>query len=195
MKSVVFLILISTIASASAWNDRVWDYVVNQTVMIYAPKANNMISGGSGFYVQAPSKKVFIVTNEHVCAEANEKKMVIKPLNGPEFETTVIKTDKESDLCLLDARGNTEGLLLGTITFCPMHTVTLGHPKLNGLKASYGDTCDRVFLNKVIAGQSGSPILSLHGLRVVGVIEARHSTLPVGFIVTLSDLQAFLGDK
>ena len=153
-------------------------------------KVTNTQGGGTGFYLKT-LKHTYIITNEHVC-ESDSYKTII-PLRAKAYKAKVLFKNKNIDLCAIEAKG--DGFSLAEQSpECGESLVTGGYPALERLTFSVNQHCDRVFLGKVIGGQSGSPVLNLD-LEVVGVMEASFSQHPAGYFIPLSQLTKFLEGK
>jgi S1-C subfamily serine protease len=98
--------------------------------------------GGTGFYVQAPSGKTYIVTNRHVCRRLSEHKeyMYVSSKNDPvTHKVKIIERDVLSDLCLLEAVPGTTGLTVGDMPAIDQHIAVIGHPNLQPKTFTDGD--------------------------------------------------------
>ncbi len=137
---------------------------------------------GSGFLV---SEDGFIVTNNHVVAEAD--KIKVKLSNGKEYDATIVGTDSNTDLALIkiDAKnlaylklGNSESIEVGTWVvaigspFGLEQTVTAGIVSAKGRIIGSGPYDDFIQTDASInPGNSGGPLLNLDG-EVVGINTA-----------------------
>src|SRR4051812_5184394 len=87
-------------------------------------------SGGTGFYVRAPSGKVFTLTNAHVCGLADKDGLVFARQDD---EINVLKVQAiypDHDLCLLDAPATARGLMVARKVSNGENIYILGHPLL-----------------------------------------------------------------
>ncbi len=138
---------------------------------------------GSGFVID---RKGYIVTNNHVIAEAEEIK--VKLSNGDEFDAEVVGRDPKTDLALIrikDAKdltplplGDSENLKVGTWVvaigspFGLEQTVTQGIVSAKGRSIGSGPYDDYIQTDASInPGNSGGPLLNLKG-QVVGINTA-----------------------
>jgi len=138
---------------------------------------------GSGFVID---RKGFIVTNNHVIAEADEIK--VKLSNGDEYDAEVMGRDPKTDLALIkiqDAKdlkplplGDSENLKVGTWVvaigspFGLEQTVTQGIVSAKGRSIGSGPYDDYIQTDASInPGNSGGPLLNLKG-QVVGINTA-----------------------
>jgi serine protease Do len=153
---------------------------------------------GSGFIID---KAGFIVTNNHVVAEADQIK--VKLYNDQEFDAKVIGRDPKTDLALIKIEGaknlsalplgDSEKLKVGTWVvaigspFGLEQTVTAGIVSAKGRNISAGPYDDFIQTDASInPGNSGGPLLNLRG-QVVGIntaIVARGQG--IGFAIPIS---------
>ncbi|MEJ2154443.1 MAG: Do family serine endopeptidase [Desulfobacteraceae bacterium] len=138
---------------------------------------------GSGFVID---REGFIVTNNHVVAEADEIK--VKLSTGDEYDAEVVGRDPKTDLALIkikDAKdltplplGDSENLKVGTWVvaigspFGLEQTVTQGIVSAKGRSIGSGPYDDYIQTDASInPGNSGGPLLNLKG-EVVGINTA-----------------------
>lgn len=138
---------------------------------------------GSGFVID---RKGYIVTNNHVVAEADEIK--VKLSNGDEYDAEVVGRDPKTDLALIkikDAKnltplplGDSENIKVGTWVaaigspFGLEQTVTQGIVSAKGRSIGSGPYDDYIQTDASInPGNSGGPLLNLKG-EVVGINTA-----------------------
>ncbi len=138
---------------------------------------------GSGFIID---REGYIVTNNHVIAEADEIK--VKLSNGKEFDAEVVGRDPKTDLALIrikDAEklkplplGDSKTLKVGTWVvaigspFGLEQTVTQGIVSAKGRSIGAGPYDDFIQTDASInPGNSGGPLLNLEG-EVVGINTA-----------------------
>jgi serine protease Do len=138
---------------------------------------------GSGFLIDAEG---FIVTNNHVVADADEIKVKLK--TGEEYDAKKIGTDPNTDLALIKIEsekklpflefGNSDELKVGEWVvaigspFGLEQTVTAGIVSAKGRVIDAGPYDDFIQTDASInPGNSGGPLLDLEG-RVVGINTA-----------------------
>jgi serine protease Do len=154
---------------------------------------------GSGFII---SEDGYIVTNNHVVADANEVKVNLKGHNkeSESFEAKVVGRDKETDLALIKITakqklpflqfGDSDALKVGEWVmaignpFGLEHTVTAGIVSAKGRVIGSGAFDDFIQTDASInPGNSGGPLLNLDG-QVVGVNAAIVATgQGIGFAI------------
>ena len=158
--------------------------------------------GGTGFHVIAPSGKIYIVTNHHVCYtdEATDK---VKILSGDRSDIKVIvKHNSNLDLCAISPITHEHFEVAEKYEDGKVYTLT--HPNLNPMIYMEGNTLGNIkMLNKVListnfrvtGGSSGSPILNFDD-KVIGVIVMvdSRSSLYLAAAVTTANLIKFLSD-
>jgi serine protease Do len=165
---------------------------------------------GSGFIID---KEGFIVTNNHVVAEADEIK--VKLSDDKEFDATVVGRDPKTDLALIKIEGangleplpvgDSENLQVGTWVvaigspFGLEQTVTAGIVSAKGRFIGAGPYDDFIQTDASInPGNSGGPLLDMQG-RVVGINTAIvASGQGIGFAIPINlaeNIIAQLKDK
>ena len=138
---------------------------------------------GSGFIIDSDG---YIVTNNHVVAEADEIK--VKLYDGKEFDAQVVGRDPKTDLALIKIKGgvdlkqlslgNSGELKVGTWVvaigspFGLEQTVTAGIVSAKGRSIGSGPYDDFIQTDASInPGNSGGPLMNLRG-EVVGINTA-----------------------
>ena len=138
---------------------------------------------GSGFVID---KEGYIVTNNHVVAEADEIR--VKLYNGKEYDAEVVGRDSKTDVALIKIKGaknltplplgNSEALKVGTWVvaigspFGLEQTVTQGIVSAKGRNIGAGNYDDFIQTDASInPGNSGGPLLNLQG-EVIGMNTA-----------------------
>ena len=138
---------------------------------------------GSGFIID---KQGFIVTNNHVIAEADEIK--VKLANGKEFKAEVVGRDPKTDVALIRIKGadnltplplgDSENIKVGTWVvaigspFGLEQTVTQGIVSAKGRSIGAGPYDNFIQTDASInPGNSGGPLLNLKG-EVIGINTA-----------------------
>ena len=165
---------------------------------------------GSGFIID---KSGYIVTNNHVIAQADEIK--VKLANGKEFDAEVVGRDSKTDVALIKIKGadgltplplgNSEAIRVGTWVvaigspFGLEQTVTQGIVSAKGRSIGAGLYDDFIQTDASInPGNSGGPLLNLKG-EVIGIntaIVARGQG--IGFAIPINmarDIVGQLKDK
>ena len=165
---------------------------------------------GSGFIIDESG---FIVTNNHVIAQADEIK--VKLADGKEFDAEVVGRDSKTDVALIKIKGasdltplplgNSEAIRVGTWVvaigspFGLEQTVTQGIVSAKGRSIGAGPYDDFIQTDASInPGNSGGPLLNLKG-EVIGIntaIVARGQG--IGFAIPINmarDIVSQLKDK
>ena len=191
--------------------EKAYDYlqVAKQSVVEHVVRIDIMAgpmkySGGTGFHMEYHGK-VFLVTNNHVCAPSKEG-MTLKTKDQPKLE--IIKISDDHDLCLIRSN-RTKGLQLASLPAQVLDRVILvGHPRGLPLTVREGhvmEISNEVFpwmgshqlsyaqlSTTTYGGSSGSPVVNEHG-KVVGVLFAGYRNYNTeGMMVPWLDLLMFL---
>lgn len=160
---ITLILLVSTQAYSLEFNDSRVIRVDSHTV------------AGTAFNVVAPSGRVYLVTNAHVCGNNT----VLFSNDGDTSHLhLLVKLYKKADLCILTTL-STSGLKLAETYHKKEPIQTLGNPLLvrtltSGTLKNFGnDGKDYVLvIDRLLApGASGSPIVNSKD-EVIGVIEA-----------------------
>jgi S1-C subfamily serine protease len=113
------------------------DYVGSK---VFRVLALNRSGGGTGFVVEAPSGKSYIISNAHVCRSIKTKDLLLEDNNGKVIKSEVVKIDEDHDLCLIKAPKGYSGLTVSEVT--PRNGLlvyTIGYPLLGHLSVSKGE--------------------------------------------------------
>ncbi|MGE0821194.1 MAG: DegQ family serine endoprotease [Candidatus Binatia bacterium] len=157
---------------------------------------------GSGFVISADG---YIVTNNHVIAEADKVTVRFESQHGREYEAKVIGTDEKTDLALIKIEpqeplptvpfGSSTALEVGDWVvaignpFGLEQTVTVGIVSAKGRVIRAGPYDDFIQTDASInPGNSGGPLLNLQG-QVIGVNSAIFSrgggNIGIGFAIPI----------
>lgn len=151
--------------------ERIREDVGSKTVML-----TNRGSGGTGFFVKAPSGLTYILTNAHICRLADSKGNINVTL-ATNFETIqrrVIQEFKHHDLCLVESVENFEGIVVSDDVTVGESDYIVGHPKLFPLVVSpaqfIGNTVIQIYYGASykfpVFKQSGLPEYKLFSKRL-----------------------------
>jgi S1-C subfamily serine protease len=114
-------------------------YIVNKVgpsvVMITNLSANH---GGTGFTVEAPSGKSYILTNAHICVGV-EKPMIVTFKDNRQVPLNIVEVSRKTDLCLLEAVGNLPALKVASSLEVGQTVGVVGHPALMDLTLTKGE--------------------------------------------------------
>jgi S1-C subfamily serine protease len=98
--------------------------------------------GGTGFLMQAPSGKLIVISNAHVC-DGKDKNGMVKLVgeNKKVYIRKVLEMSGWTDLCAIDAKGITglSGLELGENVVNGQIVTVVGHPSLLPLSLAKGE--------------------------------------------------------
>jgi S1-C subfamily serine protease len=97
-------------------------------------------SGGTGFAVRAPSGRIFIMTNAHVCGLSSFGHMTAVQDSAPDrsMSLPIVEISKTADLCLLAAEAQFAGLSLGQAAPPETKVTIVGHPLLESVTRTFG---------------------------------------------------------
>lgn len=145
------------------------------------PKNYKQQGAGSGFIL---TEDGYIVTNNHVVANADEIKVAVGEDKKSEYKAELVGTDPETELALIkiDAKklptvvlGNSDELKVGDWVaaigspFNFPHTLTVGVVSAKGRRLGVGNYDDFIQTDASInPGNSGGPLINLAG-EVVGI--------------------------
>ena len=164
-------------------NQMVQGIIIND-VKSKLPKNVNLISGGTGFLIDA---KGYIVTNAHVLKGSDA---IVVNNNGDEFKATIIHINKQSDFALLKIEDEDyhalkflpyaigkAGADLGEEIFTlgyprDDNSVTYTHGYLSAKSGFKGDTTSYQIQMNSNPGNSGGPLLNKNG-EVIGILSSR----------------------
>lgn len=118
-----------------------YDYIRNKvqktTVMVTNEERT---SGGSGAHVIAPSGKVYILTNAHVCKLGKDGNIFITDDYGRTIPRKILEVSNFTDLCLIEPLPNYHGALkLGSEVSPGQIVAAVGHPTLMPTTMSRGE--------------------------------------------------------
>lgn len=99
---------------------------------------HNNGSGGTGFAINAPSGKTYILTNDHICVGAKHEDNMLYAISasGVNKRLKILERSLKTDLCLVEAPEGMVGLELAGSTFAGDRVRAVGHPRLMPLSVS-----------------------------------------------------------
>lgn len=111
---------------------------VQKTTVLVTNK--DKTSGGSGSHVIAPSGKVYILTNAHVCSVGQDGIVYITDDYGRTIPRRILEVSDFTDLCLVEPLPNYHGALkLGSNVSPGQIVASVGHPSLMPTTMSRGE--------------------------------------------------------
>lgn len=93
--------------------------------------------GGTGFYVEAPSGKTYIMTNAHICVGLRGE--AYADIGDRQVKLSIIEVSQTTDLCLLESVGNQQGLKVASSLETGEIMGLVGHPALMPLTLIKGE--------------------------------------------------------
>jgi len=118
-----------------------YDYVRNKVQKTTVLVTNETKTrGGSGAHVIAPSGKVYIITNAHVCNLSKDANIFITDNFGRTIPRRILEISNFTDLCLVESLPNYQGALkLGSDVRSGQIIAAVGHPILMPTTMSRGE--------------------------------------------------------
>lgn len=98
-------------------------------------------SGGTGFFVKAPSGKTYILTNAHVCGLKKDGIVFIQESDEVErmVPGRVIQESPYTDLCLVETNSPKQGLEVSKKEKLHSIVYSIGHPQLMPITLTQGE--------------------------------------------------------
>jgi hypothetical protein len=136
--TLLAVIATSTIFLPRAHYSWLRQHIATQVVKITNEDQNH---GGTGFHVKAPSGKVYILTNAHVCEGVkDEHGRVFVSEDGTKPQARkILEVSKESDLCVVEPLDNKAGLDIGSKETYGETVYVIGHPRLRPITLGFGE--------------------------------------------------------
>lgn len=135
---ICLLVCITALKGPEIHYDYIRNKVAKTTVLVTNPERTR---GGSGSHVVAPSGKVYILTNAHVCALGKKDGIVfITDDFGRTIPRRILEVSNFTDLCLVEPLPNYQGALkLGSEVRPGQIVASVGHPTLMPTTMSRGE--------------------------------------------------------
>lgn len=171
---VVALLIMAFIVKAPELH---YNYVRNKvqktTVMVTNKEGN---SGGSGSHIKAPSGKIYILTNAHVCNLSKDGTVYITDDYGRTIPRRIIEKSDFTDLCLVEALPNYHSYLkVGSEPSTGQIVAAVGHPALMPTTMTRGE----------IIGQSEVDVFDF----IIGLDDdGRECNLPKNKIIKINSI-------
>lgn len=156
MKVILSLMLLGLFSCGEGNNTADTRSLISKTVVtIYGQTKSGYSSGGTGFSINAPSGKRYIVTNKHVCGlrDASNHITVKFPTLKRKYQRRVIEISTEHDLCLIESLPSfNKGLDVAREAIIGQTTYAVGHPKLYALTVSKGQLIEEASIMVQMSG-------------------------------------------
>ena len=135
-KLILSLVVILAVVSTGAvmFEHYIYDYKGSSVVMLTRTEAAR--SGGTGFQIKAPSGKLFIMTNAHICKIGKE--LFAHKQDGEKQKIKVIEIYKDHDLCLMEPVDGLKPLKIEEDIHLHERVWLIGHPALRPLTLESG---------------------------------------------------------
>jgi S1-C subfamily serine protease len=186
-------------------SEDVFSHLSKYTVPLYV----QFTFSGTGFYVEAPSGKTYIMTNAHICDNTNTGQLHLTGYNRP-VARNIIEIYPFHDLCILEGLPNKKGLKLASDIKNLEKIFTAGYPRIPSLNFSEGHLRSeevrnlkdaatntaktyRLLITSLFSypGSSGSPIVNSKG-ELVGVMAGYDQKTNQGIGVPLEEVKKLL---
>ena len=186
---IMFILLISFSAYAINFSP---EETYNSVVVVYTDTGV-----GSGFYI----KENVIITNAHVVGY--DKKVTVNLFDGTSIKGTVIKTDTEKDLALIEVSKTITPLnIISDNLSIGQEVYAIGAPKdmpytmtkgiISALNRKLGQNTYIQIDASVNSGNSGGPLVDDSG-NVIGIITLKASDAEgIGFAINTKDIKNFI---
>lgn len=116
------------------------DYYYRNEVGSSVVKVIGVRGTGSGFHVQAPSGNIYIMTNAHVCALADQNRQITIEHKGSRVNRTIVSVYKNHDLCLIEKLPKVKsGIKIASSSDVGEDLYLIGHPSGRPLTLSKGE--------------------------------------------------------
>ena len=158
MKFIVgILLLLVILMSGNDGNNttETRDLVASSVVTIYGKTKGGYSSGGTGFSVNAPSGRTYIITNKHVCGLRDASGHITVKFPGlfRKYKRRIIEISSNHDLCLIESLPSfRRGLNVADEAVIGETSYAVGHPKLYALTVSKGQFIEEAEINVVMSG-------------------------------------------
>lgn len=131
--------MVTTVEGPNAYRMFLRDMVGPSVQVVVASRGNDTWYG-TGFNIRAPSGKVYMITNRHVCDHFITQQFTLgNRATGQRQGTNMVAESEDSDLCLLEPMLNAPALNLAGSLEIGEQIATLGHPSLVPLTLSFGE--------------------------------------------------------
>ena len=170
---------------------------------------HNYSSGGTGFQVQAPSGRKYILTNKHICKLRDKfNQLSVQTVEGVRKTLLVLHIYTKHDLCLLEPYKGLRAMKIASNIYRTERVYLIGHPRLYNLTFERGYYRGKKLIRMIggfydtfsfnliaYGGNSGSPIIDVYG-NVVSVLFAGSPAYPnFTYGVPLKEIHNFLKDR
>lgn len=130
------------------------DFINSHRAFVFKVVNQGGTSGGTGFLVKAPSGRVFLMTNAHVCEVAKNNHVYVTN-DSITFYAKVAATYASHDLCLIDVPVQ-YGLEVAPAVRNTQNIFIIGHPLLEPLATTKGQISGELMINVVVGPDEGN---------------------------------------
>ena len=182
------------------------DYIMEASASVVLVQKLDRHCSGTGFFIKAPSGKIFTLTNKHICTMGETVFITVQGITSIQ---RVISSSATTDLCIMSAPEKAVPLSFAKGLRNNETIFILGWPLGETLSLLKGRFAGNLFVpfspTEVYAagvatlgslpGNSGSPVMNTKR-EVVGIIFAGRSDGPGrGYFLPLTEIISFLSDK
>lgn len=120
------------------------DWLINKigrnTVYITNPRGASIRGSATGFEVQAPSGRIYTLTNAHVCELGKDQIVLLQEKRHSDrlIPKRIIEIYADNDLCLIEGLDNYEGLSLASGYEIGDLNYAVGYPLGEAMNLSFG---------------------------------------------------------
>lgn len=164
MKILLTLLLLLTVSCSEDVTSKaiIRNTVGNSVVRIFGKNSMGMMSGGTGFSVQAESGKKYILTNKHICSLADKSGSLIVEIPGKarRYKRRIIEISSRHDLCLVESLPTFRNALRVAEKVAAGDKIfVVGHPKLFALTVAEGEYIEEAKIMLVMSKWRIQPVV------------------------------------
>lgn len=134
------VIAVASFVSGNLHSAFIEDKIGRNTVYVRSPEGAAIQGSGTGFEIQAPSGKVYTLTNAHVCGLGKDGIVLLgeKKFSHRLLPKRIIEVYQDNDLCLVEGLQGYEGLTVSNGSDVGDLVWAVGYPLGEGMNISSG---------------------------------------------------------
>lgn len=123
-------VVLCSLAAEQLRKDYIESKVGSQVLMIKSPEGAAIRGSGTGFEIQAPSGKVYTLTNGHVCELGKDGVIMVEdsPNSDRYIPRRILESYEKNDLCLVEGLEGYAGLKLADGVDLQETVIAVGYP-------------------------------------------------------------------